>query len=311
MKKIVVTGATGYLGKKIAAKLIERGDEIYILTRSPENAKKMIPHAKNFIEWNPNSNSWYAFLEDKDAVINLAGENVMAHRWNNNHKQKILSSRIDTTRSLIAAFESIKHKPKVFVSASAIGYYGNREKLVDENSEPGQDFLAQVVAQWENETKKTDFLSLRRVNIRIGIVLDKEEGALAKMIFPFKFFIGGLLGSGTQWFSWVHVDDVVGIFLYAVDNELVNGILNAVSPNPVRMNEFCKTLGKVMKRPVLFKVPAIALKIIFGEAAQVILEGAKVYPNRTLETGYRFQYENIESALKIFFPQTPNNIRSS
>ena len=311
MKKIVLTGATGFLGKKIIRKLIDRGDEICILTRSAENAKKIFPTVNSIIEWSPDSNVWYSLLEGADAVINLAGENVLARRWIEEHMRKILSSRVNSVQSLISAIEHVKNRPKVFISASAVGYYGNREEAVDENSKRGKDFMADVVTKWENETKKIDTFAVRRVNIRIGIVLDKKNGALAKMILPFKFFIGGSLGSGAQWFPWVHVDDVIGIFLFVLDNDNVNGILNAVSPNPVRMNEFCKTLGKVMKRPVLFKVPALALKIIFGEAAQVILEGAKVYPNRTLETGYRFQYENIESALKIFFPQTPNNIRSS
>ena len=298
MKKIVLTGATGFLGKKIVRKLIDRGDEVCILTRTVENAKKIFPTVNRIIEWNPGSNSWYSSLEGADAVINLAGENILARRWNEEHKRKILLSRVNSVQSLIHAIEHVKSRPKVFISASAVGYYGNREEAVDENSNHGKDFMADVVTKWENETKKIDTLAVRRVNIRIGIVLDKKNGALARMILPFKFFIGGPLGSGVQWFPWVHVDDVVGIFLFALDNENVNGILNAVSPNPVRMNDFCKTLGMVMKRPSMFRVPEFVLIILFGEAAQVILSGAKVNPKRTEEFGYRFEYSKLAEALK-------------
>lgn len=298
MRKIVLTGATGFLGKKIVRKLIDRGDEVCILTRSVENAKKIFPRANSIIEWNPGSNSWYSSLEGADAVINLAGENILARRWNEEHKRKILLSRVNSVQSLIHAIEHVKSRPKVFISASAVGYYGNREEAVDENSNHGKDFMADVVTKWENETKKIDTLAVRRVNIRIGIVLDKKNGALARMILPFKFFIGGPLGSGVQWFPWVHVDDVVGIFLFALDNENVDGILNAVSPNPVRMNDFCKTLGMVMKRPSMFRVPEFVLIILLGEAAQVILSGAKVNPKRTEEFGYRFEYSELTEALK-------------
>ncbi|MCL4550471.1 MAG: TIGR01777 family oxidoreductase [Bacteroidetes bacterium] len=298
MKKIVLTGATGSLGKKIVRKLIELGDEVCILTRSAKNAKKIFPTVNNIIEWSPGSNAWYSSLEGADAVINLAGENIMARRWNEEHKRKILLSRVNSVQSLISAIEHVKNKPKVFISASAVGYYGNREEEVDENSKPEKDFMADVTTRWENETKKIDRLAVRRVNIRIGIVLDKENGALARMILPFKFFVGGPLGSGAQWFPWVHVDDVVGIFLFALDNENVDGILNAVSPNPARMNEFCKTLGMVMKRPSMFRVPEFVLKIILGEAAQVILGGAKVIPKRTEGFGYKFEYSELTEALK-------------
>ena len=298
MRKIVLTGATGFLGKKIVRKLIDRGDEICILTRSVENAKKIFPTVNSIIEWSPDSNVWHSSLEGADAVINLAGENVLARRWIEEHMRKILSSRVNSVQSLISAIEHVKNRPKVFISASAVGYYGNREEAVDENSKRGKDFMADVVTKWENETKKIDTFAVRRVNIRIGIVLDKKNGALAKMILPFKFFIGGSLGSGAQWFPWVHVDDVIGIFLFVLDNDNVNGILNAVSPNPVRMNEFCKTLGMVMKRPSMFRVPEFVLKILLGEAAQIILGGAKVNPKRTEEFGYKFEYSGLTEALK-------------
>lgn len=296
-RKVVITGATGLIGKKIADLLIQRGDELTIFTRSIDKAKQIIPDAAEYVEWNLSLDNWQAALDGKYAVIHLAGENVMAKRWNEKQKKNIFNSRIDTTRSLVNAIENTAYMPKVFLAASAIGYYGNSEQSVSEESEPGNDFLSGVVKAWEDETKKVDLFKVRRVNVRTGIVLDKNEGALAQMITPFKYFIGGPLGSGKQWFPWIHIDDVAGIFLYALDNENVNGILNAVSPNPLRMNEFCKLLGRVMHRPSLFKVPEFILRLIFGEATEVLLQGAKVIPKRTLQLGYEYKFDKEEKAL--------------
>ncbi len=298
MKKVILTGATGLIGKNIADKLIQRGDEVTIFTRSVDKAKLVIPNAVEYVAWNYEQDDWKKKLDGKDAVIHLAGENVMAKRWNVEHKKNIYNSRVATTRSLVRAIENVKDKPNVLISASAVGYYGNSEEPVTEESKHGKDFLANVVRDWEKETEEISRHGVRRVNIRTGIVLDKHEGALARMITPYKFFIGGPLGSGRQWFPWIHLEDVAGIFLFALDNENVHGALNAVSPNPLRMNEFCNTLGAAMHRPSLFKVPAFVLKIIFGEAAEVLLSGAKVIPERTMGEGYKFRFENIENALK-------------
>ena len=297
MKKVLLTGATGLIGKRIADKLIRRGDEVTIFTRSVDKAKQIIPGAAEYVSWNLNRDDWQSSLEGTDAVIHLAGENVMAKRWNKEHKENILNSRVDGTRALVNAIGHAEKKPKVFISASAVGFYGSSEQPVTEESLPGKDFLADVVSAWENETKKVDEYKVRRVNIRTGIVLDKNEGALAQMITPFKYFIGGPLGTGEQWFPWIHIDDTVGIYLFSLDNENINGILNAVSPNPLRMEEFCKTLGALMHRPSLFKVPAFILKLIFGEAADVLLTGAQVIPERTMELGYKFRFEKEEDAL--------------
>ncbi|MHB8906436.1 MAG: TIGR01777 family oxidoreductase, partial [Melioribacteraceae bacterium] len=267
-------------------------------TRSVDKAKLVIPNAVEYVAWNYEQDDWKKKLDGKDAVIHLAGENVMAKRWNVEHKKNIYNSRVATTRSLVRAIENVKDKPNVLISASAVGYYGNSEEPVTEESKHGKDFLANVVRDWEKETEEISRHGVRRVNIRTGIVLDKHEGALARMITPYKFFIGGPLGFGKQWFPWIHIDDVAGIFLFALDNKDVHGILNAVSPNPLRMNEFCKTLGAVMHRPSLFNVPAFVLKIIFGEGAEVLLSGANVIPERTIEYGYKFNFVDAEKALK-------------
>ena len=297
MKKIVLTGATGLIGKKIADLLIRLGDEVTIFTRSIDRAKQIIPNAADYVEWNLKLDNWQAALEGKYAVIHLAGENVMAKKWNEQHKKNIFNSRVDTTRALVNAIEKVADKPKVFIAASAIGYYGNSEQSVTEESKPGDDFLARVVRAWEEETKKIDLFKVRRVNVRTGIVLDKNEGALARMIMPYKFFVGGPLGSGKQWFPWIHIDDVVGIFLHALDNENVEGAVNCVSPNPVTMNQFAETIGKTLKRPSFLRMPEFLLRLILGESSSVVTGGSKVSSSKIISCGYKFKYSYIEEAL--------------
>jgi len=294
--KVLITGATGLIGKKITQKLLSRGDEVIILTRSAHQAKKSIPNAADYREWNED-----LLLKKEieiDAVINLAGENVMARRWNDTHKKKVLESRINSTKNLIEFISALETKPKVFISASAIGIYGNENSVVDENSSTANDFLANVVKEWEAESSKIDALDIRRVNVRIGIVLDKNEGALAKMITPFKFFVGGAIGCGKQWFSWIHADDIAGIFLFALDNQSVNGAVNGTAPNPVSMNEFAATLGKIMRRPSLFNVSAFVLKLVLGEGAEAVLGGTKVNSEKIKMLGYKFKFENLYKALE-------------
>jgi hypothetical protein len=297
MKKIIVTGATGFIGRKIVLRLIERGDQVTVFSRSTDNAKRSVPGAEGYIKWNLRERDWYSALEGKDAVIHLAGENIMGKRWSSQHKHDITASRTDGTTSIITAINSISKKPKLFISASAVGFYGNTEEAVDENSEAGNDFLAEVVKAWENSSNELD-PGVRKAIIRIGMVLDKNDGALAKMIPAFKYFIGGPLGSGNQWFPWIHINDVVGIFLFAIDNENVTGVLNATSPSPVRMKEFSRTIGKVIHRPSLLKVPAFVLKLILGEASEAILGGAQVFPKKTIEAGYKYSFCSVKDALE-------------
>jgi uncharacterized protein (TIGR01777 family) len=297
MKRVVLTGGTGLIGRRIADKLIRRGDELTLFTRNTDIARKIVPGAAEYVYWGNNSEEWTKCLSGKDAVIHLAGENIFAGRWNDARKKNILKSRVDSTSALVRAIASSEIRPQVFISASAVGYYGSSEAPVDEETPAGNDFLAEVVSSWENESKKIDSFNIRRVNIRTGIVLDKSEGALARMITPYRFFIGGPLGSGEQWFPWIHIEDAAGIYLFALDNENVEGVLNAVSPEISNMKEFCRKLGAVMHRPSMFKVPAFVLRIMFGEAAEVLLNGAHVIPRRTIEAGYVFKYEKVKSSL--------------
>lgn len=305
-KKIAIFGATGLIGKKLSRVLIDRGDNVIVFSRSIDKGKKIIPRAFDYVSWTPEGENWQGSINKVDAVINLAGENVMARRWNEEHKRNIRDSRVNGTRAIADAIVKADNKPEVLVNSSATGYYGNSStKEFDENSDPGNDFLAEVTKDWEHEAKRVEEFGVRYVGIRTGIVLDKNEGALSRMLLPFKYFIGGPLGDGKQWFPWIHVDDVVGMFVHSLDNVDVEGPLNAAAPQQVTMKEFCKVLGKVMRRPSSFNVPAFALKILFGEGAGVLLNGARVKPARTIETGYKFIYEDLEEAIHNVLKKSP------
>ncbi len=296
--KIIVTGATGLIGKKLVSELLKRNNEVTVFTRSVKRAEKLM-NATEFVEWNPvNISAWINNLGGKDAIINLAGENIMGKRWDENHKRKIVQSRLITTRALVNAMYHVEQKPSVFISASAIGYYGfSEDKIFTEESPAGKDFLADLTQRWEREASDAEYSGIRRVSLRIGIVLDKNEGALSKMILPFKLFVGGPLGSGRQWFSWIHIEDLVNLFLFALENNRIQGSYNATSPNSVRMSEFAKILGEILHRPSLLHVPAFVLKLMLGEGAEYLLNGAKVLPVKTLASGFKFRFERIEEAL--------------
>lgn len=298
-EKIVITGATGLIGRKISEVLINRGDELIIFTRSPEKAKQIIPGAKEYVKWNYKfPGEWKQKLESVDSVIHLAGENVMGKRWTEKYKNKILESRIVSTKNLIETISHAEQKPSSFISASAVGYYPYSEtEEFTEDSKPGNHFLSDVTKQWEDETAAVEKFGVRRVNIRTGIVLDKNEGALAKMLLPFKLFVGGPLGSGKQWFPWIHINDIVGIYLFALDNKNIDGALNAVAPEFINMKSFCKKLGNVINRPSIFKVPSFVLNIVLGKGAEAVLNGSKIKPQRTLGFGYKFLFNNSISAL--------------
>jgi len=295
-KKIVITGATGFIGSNIARRLIKEGNRVSIVSRSTERAKSVIPDAVEYIEWNYKTDP-AGFVNGRDVVIHLMGENIMARRWTAKHKKEVINSRIESTRALVKGIENAEVKPELFVHSSAIGFYGNGFFEADENSKKGKGFLADVVSEWENEAAEVEKYGVRRVSVRLGIVLDKNEGALKKMILPFKFFIGGPLGSGKQWFPWVSIDDAAEIFRFVIEKEKIEGPVNAVAPEFIDMKRFAATLGRIMKRPSLFRVPEFALKMILGEAAEALVYGVKVIPARLVEHGYNFRYKNINEAL--------------
>jgi len=301
--KIAITGATGLIGKKIVEKLTGNENEIIILSRSIEKAKEIFSGNVKTIKWNPYSVSEIISdtgqLENLDSIIHLAGENVMSKRWSVEQKKKIIDSRVKTTAALFQIILKLKNKPKSVVSASAVGFYDNKvENVCDEYSHSGNDFLAEVTSAWENEVRKFAEENIREVRIRIGIALSKDGGALARLIPLYKYSIGGSIGSGKQWFPWIHIDDLANLFVAAVTNEKYIGAYNAVSPGITTMKEFSKTLGNVMSRPSVFTVPEFALKIVLGEAAEALTKGAKIIPKRTVENGFQFEYTELKSALK-------------
>ncbi len=304
MKKIIITGATGSIGRKLSRKLIERGDELTIFTRSLTNAEKKLPGVKKFIRWNYNkSGEWKQELNGVDVVVHLAGANLGAKRWNKKYKKLAYESRILSTKNLVEAIAAVDKKPNTFICSSAVGYYGNRDdNYLSEDEEPADNFLAKLCADWEKEAAKVESLGVRRVSVRTGLVLSKDEGLLKQMIPSFKLFLGGYLGNGKQWFPWIHIDDIVGIYLHSIDNESAGGGLNeavnAASPEIVMMKEFAKTLGKVLHRPSLLPIPKFAIKILKGELGNYATDSQRVVMNKLLKSGYKFKFENLENALK-------------
>jgi len=300
MKKIIITGATGLIGRKLSQKLTEAGHQIIVFSRNASSAKNILKKDYTYIDWDyRNSDKWIESISTADVIVHLAGINLFAKRWNKKFKEEILASRKETTKALVDAVKLSQAKPEVFVSASAVGYYGDcGDKLLDENSPAGNDFLAEVCKVWEAEAAEVEQAGVRRVSVRTGIVLSKEDGALKRMLLPFRLFVGGPLGNGKQWFPWIHIDDIVGIYFHAIENQNLNGAVNAASPNICTMKEFAKTLGKVLHRPSLFPVPELALKIAIGEAGKVVLMSQRVKVNKLLESGYKFKFENLEEALR-------------
>lgn len=299
--KIAITGATGLVGSRLIEKLQQAGHEILVFTRNPSKAQKLFPASVfpklEIVQYTPQeSGDWQQRVSGCDAVINLAGEPI-AERWTSQQKQAIMESRQLGTRKLVEAIAMAAEKPQVLVSGSAIGYYGTSETtMFDENSPSGNDFLAQVCQNWEAEAKKVTELGVRLVILRIGIVL-ANGGALGKMIGPFKMFAGGPIGSGKQWFSWIHRDDLVNLISQAVERPEMSGVYNATSPNPVRMGKLCQTLGEVMNRPSWLPVPDFVLEILLGDGAIVVLQGQQVIPQRTQATGFNYQYSELKPAL--------------
>ena len=296
--KILVAGASGLVGSALIPVLESEGTEITGLVRSSPKA--------NEIEWHPNHGGIDATrLEGFDAIINLAGENIAEGRWTDEKKRKIRDSRVDGTHLLSEAIAKLATKPRVFLCASATGFYGDRDdEILDETSDSGGGFLANVCRDWEGATESAAKAGVRVVNLRFGPIFAREGGMLGKMLTPFKMGMGGKVGSGKQYISWVAIDDVIGAIKLALADESIHGALNVVSPNPVTNEEFTKTLGEVLSRPTVMSIPAFAARLVFGEMAdEMLLVSQRVAPKKLNEAGYQFKHPELESALRHYLAE--------
>lgn len=291
--RVLITGSSGLLGRALSRSFAERGYEIVRLVRRPGSG--------NDITWNPDRGELSADpVQQYDVVLHLAGENIGAGRWSRSRKERILASRVNGTRTLVAALATLQNKPPLFISASATGYYGNRgDEILREENRPGSGFLAEVCQQWEAEALNAKQLGIRTVCLRFGVALAPNGGALAKILLPFRLGLGGKFGDGRQYMSWVTQEDLVAAVHHVVYDDSLSGPVNVVAPHPVTNAEFTKTLGKVLNRPTIFGVPSFALKLLLGEmAGPLLLEGQRVEPSKLLASRFEFKYPELEPALK-------------
>jgi uncharacterized protein (TIGR01777 family) len=297
--RVVITGATGFIGRALCKEL-HKDYEIVALTRNIESARKSIGDMAKVVLWDAKTAAgWVEEADGAFAIINLAGENAASGRWNKARKSRILQSRLDAVSAVVETIKQLKNKPRVVIQTSAIGWYGlSLDESFDEDSPSGKGFLASVCRDIESSAEEYERLGVRCAVIRTGVVLGRDGGAFPKMATPFRFYFGGYLGSGRQWFSWIHLDDEVAAIKFLMENEHLKGPFNLTAPEPVTMKEFSKILGKVMHRPVWFNAPAFAARLAFGEMAnEMLLAGQKVLPKRLLNTGFVFKYTNVKQAL--------------
>jgi len=301
--KIVIAGGSGFLGRPLAAALARDGDEIVVLTRGSGAARG---HAQlRSVAWTPTGETgpWAAEIDGAAAVVNLAGEPIAGRRWSEAQKQRILESRVQATRSLVAAVRAAAAPPPIFVSGSAVGYYGPRgDEIVTEETPPGSDFLARVCVQWEAAAMGAASARTRIVCIRTGIVLEKDGGALAQMLPPFKFGAGGPVGSGRQYWPWIHRDDWIALVRWAIQTPAATGALNGTAPTPVTSADFARGLGRAMHRPAFMPAPAFALRLMLGEMADaLLLSGQRAVPAKAERLGFVFRYPQLDQALAAIF----------
>jgi uncharacterized protein (TIGR01777 family) len=293
--KIFITGGSGFVGTNLSFYMLEKGHSVIAVGAS--SAHKVIKH-DNFQYISADTTikgGWQDALKDVDAVINLAGKNILK-RWSNNYKNQIYNSRILTTRNLVEALP--EKKEIILCSTSAAGYYGDRaDEILKESALPGYDFLAKVCMDWEKEAFQAESKGIRVAVMRFGVVLGKNGGALAKMVPAFKFFAGGPLGSGLQWFTWIHMDDLIASIIFILENPDVKGPLNFCSPNPLRNRDFAKTLGNVLNRPSFMKAPSGMIRLIMGEMGKSLMNSQRAIPDKLLKHGFKFQYPDINNAL--------------
>jgi len=317
--RVFLTGGTGFIGQRLVDRLAARGDQPVVLSRDAGKAQELWVHKNiEYVQGNPaEPGPWMAAVNGCQAVINLAGESVFGKRWSVKQKQVLHTSRVDATTNLVHAIGAAPQRPQVMVSTSAIGFYGpSLSSLVSEtniedspsvsetnieNSPAGGDFLASLAVAWEKAAAPVTALGVRLAVIRVGVVLEKHGGALQQLLPPFKLGLGGPVGSGEQWVSWIHLDDIVGIYLQALDNPQAAGVFNGTAPEPVRNEDLSLRLAAILRRPCVMRVPVPALRLLLGEAADVVATGQKVIPGRSKELGYAFRFPGLDAALANIF----------
>lgn len=294
--KILLTGGTGFIGERLSGFLEEKGHKLTILSREPDKYRRYESTKRTYVAWRTDI---VPFIENSDAVINLAGKNIFDKRWNRLVKKQILDSRVSVTRALVTGIKQSMTKPSVMVSASGVSIYGDKgDQLIDEPTPPGSGFLAEVCKEWESEAQSATDEGVRVVITRFGLPLGIGGGALKPMLLPFNIFVGGPLGTGRQYFPWIHLEDLCRAILYTIENQGISGAVNVAAPNPVTMNELAGTLGHVMNRPSWLKVPSFLLRIAVGEVADTITDSLRIIPRKLTEHGFEFNYTDLEEALK-------------
>jgi uncharacterized protein (TIGR01777 family) len=289
---VLVAGGTGFIGRPLVAALVERGDVVTVVSRDPAGARTTGPKQASHRGWLPE-------LDAYDAVVNLAGANIFGRRWSASYRRLIRESRVQSTRRIVDAILAAKDPPRVLVNGSAVGYYGDRgSELLPDTATPGTDTMAQVCRAWEEEAGRCP---VRTVLLRTGVVLGRDGGALRRMQTPFRLGLGGPIGFGLRYFPWIHRDDLVGLILFAIDHEDVRGALNGVAPGPVRNAAFTRALGRALHRPTLFPVPPLALRLAFGQVAQVLTASQRCIPEAALRHGYVFRHPDIDGALSRIY----------
>jgi uncharacterized protein len=298
--KILITGATGLIGRSLCRSLINEGHQVVALSRRSPTAMDLagvIAFQWEPVAEPPPAEAW----EGVEVVIHLAGEPV-ATRWTEEQKRRIRDSRVKGAQNLVAGIRAARRPPKVFVSASAVGFYGDRgDEILNERSDPGSGFLSELCLDWETEALRARELGARVALVRVGVVLSASGGALEKMLLPFKLGLGGRLGDGRQWFPWIHIEDIAGIFLHALMSPAVDGPINGVAPGAVTNEEFTRELAATLNRPVFFPIPKLALRVLMGEMSEVVTISERVVPQVALDTGYQFKYPNLRPALESLF----------
>ena len=300
--RVLIIGGSGLIGRALAVNLAQEGNEIIILSRRPERVIGL-PGGACVERWDGRTaEGWYSLADGADAIINLVGENISVGRWTDERKRAILESRLNAGRAIVEAVEIVARKPRVAIQASGVGYYGPcGDEEITEETQPGYDFLARLAVDWEASTAPLESLGVRRVIIRTGVVLSTEGGALPRMLLPFHLFAVSRLGSGRQWFPWIHITDEVGAIRFLMGNEQASGAFNLAAPTPLTNAEFSHLLGQCLRRPILIPIPAFALRLLFGEMTAALLDGQRAIPKRLLQLGFIFQFPEAGYALEELF----------